>query len=170
MPTKKKAASKKSLAGRPTKFTNEIQKQMKVLYLEGFTDKKVAKALLIDEATINNWKIAHPKFFESLKDWKAVADREIEKSLYKRAKGFYKIKEPKVGFYEGCAIIEEVEKEILPDPTSMIFWLKNRQPDKWREKSQLEFDLSNATDEQLVELAKKALKKLDENKNKKLDR
>ena len=21
-----------------------------------------------------------------------------------------------------------------PDPTSMIFWLKNRQPDRWREK------------------------------------
>ena len=166
MATKKKVTKKKT--GRPTKFNEEIQKQMELLYKEGFTDKKVAKVLLIDEATINNWKIAHPRFFESLKDWKLEADRDVVKSLYKRACGF-KIKEAKVGFFNGMATVEEIEKEILPDPTSMIFWLKNRQPDQWREKSQVEFDHTNAKDETLVSLAKKALKELDGNKNKKLD-
>lgn len=141
---------------------------MELLYKEGFTDKKVAKALLIDEGTINNWKKSHPSFFKSLKDWKLEADAEVVKSLYKRACGF-KIKEAKVGFFNGMSTVEEVEKEILPDPTSMIFWLKNRQPNEWREKSQIEFDLTNATNDELMELAKMAMEKINENKKKKLE-
>ena len=40
---------------------------------------------------------------------------------------------PRTGKYE-LAITKVVTKEIVPDTTSQIFWLKNRKPDEWRDK------------------------------------
>lgn len=35
-------------------------------------------------------------------------------------------------------LVEEKTKEVAPDTTAQIFWLKNRKPDKWRDKQQVE--------------------------------
>lgn len=35
---------------------------------------------------------------------------------------------------EKMVITKEVVKEVIPDTTAQIFWLKNRRPDKWRDK------------------------------------
>lgn len=35
-------------------------------------------------------------------------------------------------------VTKEVIKEVQPDTTAQIFWLKNRQPDKWRDKQDVE--------------------------------
>lgn len=35
-------------------------------------------------------------------------------------------------------LVEEKTKEVPPDVTAQIFWLKNRKPDEWREKQQNE--------------------------------
>lgn len=35
-------------------------------------------------------------------------------------------------------ITKEVTKEVLPDTTAQIFWLKNRRPDRWRDKQDIE--------------------------------
>ena len=107
--------------GRPTKFNSKMQDAIKKMAKLGLTDKQMADVLDITEQTINNWKKARPKFFESLKDWKAEADIVIEQSLRDRAKGW----------------TDSTGKEYPPDPTSMIFWLKNRQPEKWRDKQDL---------------------------------
>ena len=52
---------------------------------------------------------------------------------------------------------------IKGDTTAQIFWLKNRRPDKWRDKRDLEHSgginvqnqYDNMTEEELMELAKK---------------
>ena len=31
-------------------------------------------------------------------------------------------------------ITKEITKEVVPDTTAQIFWLKNRKPEKWRDK------------------------------------
>jgi len=137
------------------------------LYKKGYTDKQVAEILDVKEQTINNWKIAHPIFFESLKDWKLEADRKVEEALYQRACGYesYDYKVVSDGGNMGSHV-EEVKKHVPADPTSMIFWLKNRQPDQWREKNHVEFDYKNAPTELLKDLAKRAIDELEnENKN-----
>jgi len=123
--------------GRPTKFTKEIKKQIKSLVLLGLTDKQVAEGVGVCEDTITNWKKDHPKFFVSLKDWKDEADRKVEKSLYERACGFSH-EETKVMMQDGEIIDHKITKHHPPDPTSMIFWLKNRHPDRWRDKQEVE--------------------------------
>lgn len=126
--------------GPKTKLTPKVLKALKLLYNRGFTDKEAATAIGVTEQTINNWKKNDSKLFESLKDWKLEADLDIEKSLRQRAEG-YTCKETKVFKTSDDEIItKEVIKHYPPDPTSMIFWLKNRKPKEWRDKQEIEHD------------------------------
>ena len=122
---------------RPSKFSDDMQERMKSLYALGLTDKQVCHAVGIDESTLTKWKQSKPAFFMSINDWKAEADREVEKSLYQRACG-YDCPETKAQWVNdengGRWEYAEMRKHYPPDPTSMIFWLKNRQPKQWRDK------------------------------------
>ena len=112
--------------GRPSKFNPDKQlPAIKELALIGWTDKQICKALNISESTFNLWKLAHPEFSESLRDWKEKADAAVEHSLYERACG-YTHKEDKIFQSEGIQVIVPTEKHYPLDPTSMIFWMKNR--------------------------------------------
>lgn len=126
--------TKKNLGGRPTKYKEEYNEQARKLCLLGYTDDQLADFFQVDVSTINNWKIDYPMFFESLKRGKDIADTEIVESLYNRAKGGIKIIKEKMT--EGGIV--ELKEEIAPDPASMMFWLKNRQPKHWRDKQELD--------------------------------
>jgi len=123
--------------GRPSKF-EDMKDILLKLAAKGFTDAQMADVIGVTEQTINNWKIAHPQFFESLKEWKIKADEEVERSLYEKAIG-YSHSDTKFATHEG-QITDSVEytKHYAPDTTAAIFWLKNRQPDKWRDKTETE--------------------------------
>lgn len=120
--------------GRPTKFKEEYCEQAYKLCLLGADDKQLADFFGVEEKTVNNWKIAYPKFLQSLKDGKDVADANVAKSLYNRATG-YTHDDVHISNYQGEITVTEIKKHYAPDPTSMIFWLKNRQKDKWRDKT-----------------------------------
>ena len=124
-----------SQLGRPSKFDESNLKLMKFMYEKGYTDKQVASEIGVTYQTINNWKKKYLSFFDSLKDWKLIADEQVEKSLYQRATG-YSIEEEKLFLDSklGSVIKEKTIKHYPPDATSMIFWLKNRQPELYREK------------------------------------
>lgn len=133
---------------RPTDYKSSFNKQAEKLCRLGATDKELAEFFEIVESTINEWKIKYPKFSESIKKGKVLADIKVADSLYKRANG-YKYNEvtfEKVGdkdtlLEDGDETIKVdsfkkkiVTKEIAPDVTAQIFWLKNRQKKKWRDK------------------------------------
>ena len=124
---------------RPTKLTPKVKKALELLYRKGCTDVEVATAIGVDESTLHNWHKRSPAFFQSIKDWKAVADEEIERSLRERALG-YSHPEDKIFNDNGSPLVVPTIKHYPPDPTSMIFWLKNRQPAKWRDKQDIEID------------------------------
>jgi len=123
--------------GRPTRYNKETRELIELLANQGMTDEIIAQALKIHVDTLHNWKKKHPEFFESLKSWKLSADGEVEVSLYRRACG-YSVPETKVFNNNGEIVTHEVMKHYPPDATSMIFWLKNRQPDKWRDKQEID--------------------------------
>ena len=119
--------------GRPSKYKEEYAEQARKLCLLGATDAKLADFFEVDEATINRWKHDFPEFCKSLKAGKMQADAEIAESLFNRAKG-YVAPDLDIKMYDGQIIETPYMKHYPPDATSMIFWLKNRQPDLWREK------------------------------------
>lgn len=130
--------------GRPTLFRPEYIEQAGKLASLGAIDVEIADFFGVTEQTLNNWKLAHPKFFESIKIAKENADKRVEQSLYKRALGFER-DSVKVGFdKEGNAIYAPFREYVVPDPTSMIFWLKNRRPADWRDKQEMDLKLTDA--------------------------
>ena len=128
-------AAKKEPAkmGRPTKFTPEILAQAEKLAKLGLTDVEMADVFGVTEQTFNNWKKSQPDFFESLKKGKALADANVAESLFHRALGY---SHPAVKIMTLGGAIEQVPytEHYPPDTAAAIFWLKNRQPKKWRDK------------------------------------
>ena len=136
--TETKPKKKKHPGGRPSKYKPEYAEQVYKLAQEGFTDKKIAGFFKVREKTINNWKKIHPEFLQSLKRGKDEFDSDvIEASLVKRASG-YSHPDVHISNYQGKITVTPIIKHYPPDPTSMIFWLKNRRPDRWRDKQSIE--------------------------------
>lgn len=126
--------------GRPSKYKQEYDEQVYKLCLLGATDKEIGDFFNVTETTINNWKIEFPSFFESIKRGKVEADSIVASKLYHRAIG-YEHPEIITATFQGMITdIKEVVKHYAPDPTAAIFWLKNRQPDKWRDKQELKVE------------------------------
>lgn len=128
----------KNLGGRPTPYKESYNEQVFKLCLLGAKDKEIADFFDICEATLNNWKIQYPKFLESIKDGKDKADSEVAKSLYKRAIGYTTKEVTKEGFDDIMKVTKEVTKEVPPDTGAAMAWLKNRQPEKWRDKQEID--------------------------------
>lgn len=111
---------------------------------DGLTDEQIASKMGIRRETLSVWKKEHPNISNTLKRGKDVIDRQVENALLKRALG-YKYDEitrevstdPETG-EERLTITKVVTKEVQPDTTAQIFWLKNRKPDEWRAKRDVE--------------------------------
>lgn len=87
----------------------------------GLTDEQIAKNMGISTSTLYQWKKDHPEISEALKEGKEVADYKVENALFLLATGF-----------------EDSEgKWHPPNITAIIFWLKNRKPQEWREKREV---------------------------------
>ena len=122
---------------------------------DGLTDKQIAHNVGITEQTLNVWKKSYPSFSESLKKGKEIVDYEVENALLKRAIG-YKTSEMRLT-KDGDLV--EVEKEVPGDVTAQIFWLKNRKPDKWKDKR--DPDEGNKESNELLERLVDAVRKVE---------
>ncbi len=102
----------------------------------GLTEEQIAHNLGISLTTLKTYKNAHPPFLAALKRGKEVVDIEVENSLHKRANGYeYDELTYERDPVSGQMLVTKItRKQVAPDPTSMIFWLKNRRPDLWRDK------------------------------------
>lgn len=131
------AKQKEAKTGRPSKYNADFTPLLaETLASKGLTDKQIAEKLGVTESTINKWKIDHPAFSESLKRGKEEPDDLVETSLFKRATGFDNDKAVKIFMPANAPepVYAPYTERVHPDVTACIFWLKNRRPDRWREK------------------------------------
>lgn len=106
---------------------------------DGLNDEQIAKNMGINVATLYKYKNKYSEIDKAIKKGKAPVDLEVENALYKSAMGEW--------VTERQTIIEELKdgtikkkiinnkKYIPPNPTSIIFWLKNRKPALWQRVS-----------------------------------
>lgn len=80
--------------------------------IEGATDEQIAKNIGIAKTTLYEWKKKYPDFAAALKKGKLVVDAAVEGALLKAA--------------------------MSGEAWAVCFWLKNRRPDKWRDKPDTE--------------------------------
>ena len=117
---------------------NDWLENDKLILLEGWarcglTDEQIAKNIGINRTTLYDWKKKETNIADALKKGKEVIDFEVENALLKRALGYEYEEET----YENGILTKKVKKHVPPDTTAQIFWLKNRQVKKWRDKVEI---------------------------------
>jgi hypothetical protein len=123
--------------GRPTKYNETFHPILaEALARNGLIDKEICKKLGISEGTMTTWKKEYPKFLLSIKKGKENPDDQVEQALFKRALG-YEHPEDDIKAYEGKIIITPTIKHYPPDTAAAFIWLKNRRPDKWRDRKEM---------------------------------
>ena len=146
-------------------LTEEGLLQLEAWARNGLTDEQIAANIGISRSTLNEWKNRFSYISDTLKRGKEIVDIQVENALLKRALG-YTYKEttreaqfnPQTEQYE-MVVTKEVTKEVIPDTTAQIFWLKNRKPEEWRDKKDVEHSgsvnnpFAALSTEQLLKLA-----------------
>jgi hypothetical protein len=123
--------------GRASKFCGIDLELVCSLAELGATDKQIASALKISVRSVNKYKKIYPDFSQSIKKGKDLADSEVKRSLFQRAKG-YEWEETKTVIIKNLAgkvtrkEITKTAKFIPADTAAAFIWLKNRQ--SWKDR------------------------------------
>ena len=75
---------------------------------------QIASNMNISRSTLNEWKKKYSDISDTLKKGKEIVDYEVENALLQSA--------------------------LKGNVTAQIFWLKNRKPNEWREKREVEIN------------------------------
>lgn len=103
----------------------------------GATDEQLASALGYTRRGVRLLKARMPKLVSTLNTAKAEADAAVEKSLYKRATGYECPAIKFIKLSDDTIVTKHYIEHYPPDTTAGIFWLKNRKPAEWRDRSEL---------------------------------
>lgn len=135
---------------------------------DGLTDEQIAHNMGIAYSTLRVWKEKYSAISAALKKGKEVVDIQVENALLKRALGYSynevvreRVRDDDTGDYK-LEITKTIKKEVVPDTTAQIFWLKNRKPIEWRDRKETEISgglnvnnpFSDLTTEELRKLAR----------------
>lgn len=128
----------------------------------GLTLEQLAHNMGVGFSTLTSWKAKYKEIQEAIKKGQRPADLEVESALFRSALG-YDVEEvteelrfnKKTHSYE-MVVTKRVKKHIPPSNTAQIFWLKNRCPDRWRDK--IETRTTLVTDE--TDLLSKAFEEI----------
>ena len=132
---------------------------------DGLTDEQIAENMGISRSTLNEWKKKYPDISDTLKRGKDIVDIQVENALLKRALGYSYVETTKELMLDKASgkmemvITKTVTKEVQPDTTAQIFWLKNRRANKWRDKQdiQVEANITNPYEGLTTEELKKLI-------------
>lgn len=127
--------------GRPTAYKDVYPEQAWRLSLLGQTDVEMATFFGVSERTFHGWKKSHPDFLQSIKKGKADADAKVAEGLYARAIG-YSHPDVHISSHLGVITVTNIVKHFPPDTAAAFIWLKNRQPDKWRDRIEHQADVT----------------------------
>lgn len=124
---------------------------------DGLSNEQIANNMGVSSSAFYSWKADHTEILEAIKKGKEVIDYEVENALLKRALGYDYTETHTNAYGEEMT----VTKHVKPDPTSMIFWLKNRKPNEWLEKQNINhtgninhgIDFSEVTTDELRRIA-----------------
>ena len=130
---------------------------------DGLTDKQIAENIGVAYSTFRDWIKRFPALSAPLKRGKEVIDRQVENALLKRALGYEYVETTKELTDLGLTVTKQVTKQVAPDTTAQIFWLKNRKPENWRNKP------PDETDQESIEKLDKILEGIENAAKQKTD-
>ena len=133
---------------------------------DGLTDEQIAHNMGIAYSTLRVWKEKYSAISAALKKGKEVVDIQVENALLKRALGYSynevvreRVRDDDTGDYK-LEITKTIKKEVVPDTTAQIFWLKNRRPIEWRDRKETEISGGLNVNNPFADLTTEELRKL----------
>lgn len=123
---------------------------------DGLTEEQIASNMGVSVKTLFNYKTKYLPILYALKKGKEVVDIQVENALLKRALG-YRYDEVT---YEYGEETKRVTKEVQPDTTAQIFWLKNRKPEAWRDRKDIDMQAEIKQHDPFKELSREELLKI----------
>ena len=106
----------------------------------GLSEQEISDNLGIARSSLQIYKAKHPKLIEALKSGKSDANAQVENALFKRAMGYEYEEVKHIATKKGkdgkemVGRIERTTKQVAPDVTAQIFYLKNRAANRWRDR------------------------------------
>lgn len=100
---------------------------------DGRTEAEIARSMGCSPSTLRTWRGDHPPIAAALERGRS-ADYAVENALLKRALGYEYVEERVETGEKGGQKVIQTTKLVPPDPAAQLFWLKNRRPDRWRDK------------------------------------
>lgn len=141
-------------------LTTEGLTVLEGLARDGLTDELICKKIGIGARTFYEWMERFPQMAQAIKKGKAPVDIQVENALLKRALGYdyeetiTEVEELAGGHQKKH--IRKVTKHMPADTTAQIFWLKNRKPERWRDKIEQVQTVGNELLESLMQLERRA--------------
>ena len=137
-------SAKEERRGRPSKYWPELHNGLARAYaMAGLSLDVIAGRLDIALSTLYEWKDKYPLFSEALSAGKQYADDVVEASLFQRATG-YDHKAVKIFMPANAEepVYAPYVEHVPPDVTAAKLWLTNRKPRQWKEKMELDANIS----------------------------
>lgn len=133
------------------KYTFSLERTVLRLAELGLDEDEINQALGLTRNQFDEL-IKDKKISSALEKGRGNCARKVEQALYKRATGFEfeeivntNSESPSGTGSTGTngngktkSVSKSTVKNIMPDVTACIFWLKNRLPDKWRDPKDIE--------------------------------
>jgi predicted DNA-binding protein (UPF0251 family) len=157
---------KKQYKGRVNDWlTPEGLETLKHWARNGLTNDDIAHNMGVSRDTLYRWKKAKSDIYDALKEGRIPADAKVESALHKRATGYMTVEEHEelIKQDDGSSkmvVVSRIRKFVPPDTAAGIFWLKNRDPEHWREQKEIGINGSIKTNSNLDKLSDEDLRKL----------
>ncbi len=124
--------------GRPTAYEQRFVDMAYRMALLGATLDELAAHFNVSHQCIHEWRSKHADFGDAITRGRGDADAHIAQSLYHRAKGYSHPAEKIFMTKEGEVVRADYTEHYPPDTMAASLWLRNRRPDLWRDKQEVE--------------------------------
>lgn len=128
---------------------------------DGLTGEQIAHNIGIHRSTFCGWIDKYEDVADAVSRGREVVDVEVENALLRAAMGYRSVEEIEEMIDGEMVVVRRITKDVPPNATAMVFWLKNRKPDVWRERKDVSMTadikavnpFANLTEEELKKLA-----------------
>ncbi len=134
------------MASKYERYVKPYLREIKFWAESGASQEEIAQKLRVAYSTFRMYRKKYPELEEAFQIGDEAAVEEVQAALFKSATG-QKVsikKQIKVKNADGSEKIEEVEEEqyVAPNPTAIMFYLKNKRPKMWNEKLTVEGEVT----------------------------
>ena len=132
-PAPTKAARATRAVPRSSYQAEFVEQARKLCLLLGADDQELARFFEVPPATLQEWLTSVPEFAAAVRSGRTLADADVADRLWRRALG-YSHDAVRIFSHQGRALEVAYTEHYPPDTAACLFWLKSRQPDRWRER------------------------------------